>query len=118
MILVVVIIFCIKYSINREVNVVLSLQLSVVGWHGGRGICWNWCWGISRGWGISWSWGIGWGRGMVSLFVLDEALVGAGDTLVLDVSVVLLVLVNKVVHDLSPAVGQLHSVLTCNTLTG
>ena len=108
MILVVVIIFCIKYSINREVNVVLSLQLSVVGWHRGRGICWNWCWGIS------WSWGIGWGRGVVSLFVLDEALVGAGDTLVLDVSVVLLVLVNEVVHDLGPAVGQLNSVLTWN----
>ena len=50
--------------------------------------------------------------------VVDEGCVRAGDSLVLDVSVVLLVLVNKVVHDLSPAVGQLHSVLTCNTLTG
>lgn len=108
MILVAVIIFCIKYSINREVNVVLSLQLSVVGWHRGRGICWSWCWGISWGWGISWSWGV------VSLLVLDEALVGAGDTLVLDVSVVLLVLVNEVVHDLGPAVRQLNSVLTWN----
>ena len=72
-----------------------------------------------RGWGIGRCWGISWSRGVVSLLgVLEEALVRAGDTLVLDVSVVLLVLVNKVVHDLSPAVGQLHSVLTCNTLTG
>ena len=82
------------------------------------------CWSISRcrnNWsrGIGRCWGISWGRGRVSrLVVLEEGLVRAGDSLVLDVSVVLLVLVNKVVHDLSPAVGQLHSVLTCNTLTG
>ena len=52
---------------------------------------------------------------MVPLLVmLEKALVRAGHSLVLDVSVVLLVLVHEVVHDLGPAVGQLNSVLTWN----
>ena len=88
----------------------LSPYLSVVCWHWSRGIgrSWHyWCWSVGRSWSV-----------VPLLVMLEKALVRAGHSLVLDVSVVLLVLVNKVVHDLSPAVGQLHSVLTCNTLTG
>ena len=94
----------------------LSPYLSVVCWHWSRGIgrSWHyWCWSVGRSGGIGRSWSV-----VPLLVMLEKALVRAGDSLVLDVSVVLLVLVNKVVHDLSPAVGQLHSVLTCNTLTG
>merc|ERR1711944_214752 len=46
------------------------------------------------------------------LLMLDEGLVGADLPLVLHISVVLLVLVNKVVHDLGTAVRQLYTVLT------
>ena len=63
--------------------------------------CWHWCIGRGR------SWGIGRGRGMV----LDQGLVRAGNSLILDISMVLLVLIHKVVHNLDPAVWQLHSVL-------
>jgi len=45
------------------------------------------------------------------LMVFDETLVRAGNTLVFNISVVLFVLVNKVVHDLDSAVGKLHTVL-------
>merc|ERR1712117_912491 len=45
------------------------------------------------------------------LLMLDEGLVGADLPLVLHISVVLLVLVNEVVHDLGTAVGQLNTVL-------
>jgi len=44
--------------------------------------------------------------------VVDEGLVGAGNTLVLHVSVVLFVLINKVINNLSPAVGEVDNVLT------
>ena len=51
---------------------------------------------------------------MVSvLMVFDETLVRAGNTLVFNISVVLLVLVHEVVHDLYSAVGELHTVLAC-----
>merc|ERR1712079_853123 len=43
--------------------------------------------------------------------VLDQGLVRAGNSLILDISMVLLVLIHKVVHNLDPAVWQLHSVL-------
>merc|ERR1719264_2504646 len=43
--------------------------------------------------------------------VVDDGLVGAGNSLVLHVSVVLLVLIDKVVNDLSPAVRQVDHVL-------
>ena len=86
----------------------------MISWNWGWSISWNW----SRGWGIGWSWSIGWGRGIgwsrcvVSiLVVLDETLVRAGHPLVLDIGVVLLVLVHEVVHDLNPAVRELHTVL-------
>ena len=45
------------------------------------------------------------------LMVFDETLVRTGDALVFNISVVLFVLVNKVVHDLDSAVGKLHTVL-------
>ena len=76
------------------------------------------CWGIGRSRGISWCWGICWGRGiswgwgMVAILVVfDQRLVRAGNSLILDISMVLLVLIHKVVHNLDPAVWQLHSVL-------
>ena len=53
---------------------------------------------------------------MVSiLMVLDETLVRAGHPLVLDISVVLLVLVHEVVHDLDSAIRELHTVLACKS---
>merc|ERR550517_374996 len=44
--------------------------------------------------------------------VVDEGLVGAGNTLVLHVRVVLFVLINKVINNLSPAVGEVDNVLS------
>merc|ERR550532_1255662 len=44
--------------------------------------------------------------------VVDEGLVGAGNTLVFHVSVVLFVLINKVINNLSPAVGEVDNVLS------
>merc|ERR1719266_938665 len=44
--------------------------------------------------------------------VVDEGLVGAGNTLVFHVSVVLFVLINKVINNLSPAVGEMDNVLS------
>merc|ERR1712168_389045 len=61
----------------------------------------------SRGWSMV--------RGrsrVIRILMLDERLVGADLPLVLHISVVLLVLVNKVVHDLGTAVRQLNTVLT------
>merc|ERR1719284_637044 len=87
----------------------------MVSWSWSIGWCWSisWSWGISWSRGISWSWGICRSWSMVSiLVVLDQRLVWTGGSLVLDISVVLLVLINKVVHDLHSAVWQLHSVLT------
>merc|ERR1719242_331579 len=87
----------------------------MVGWSRSWSICWcrSWsiCWsrGISRGWSIGWSWGI--------FLLVNEALVGAGNSLVLDISVVLLVLVHEVVNYLGPAVRELHSVLTLNIVS-
>ena len=81
------------------------------------------CWSISRcrnNWsrGIGRCWGISWGRGRVSrLVVLEEGLVRAGDSLILDISMILLVLINKVIHNLHSAVRQLHSVLTYKTIS-
>ena len=89
----------------------------------GWGISWGWSigsrsWGIGWGRSISWCWGIGgWGGGMVSILVmLDQRLVRAGDSLILDISMILLVLIHKVVHNLNSAVWQLNSVLTYKTL--
>merc|ERR1712117_973349 len=49
---------------------------------------------------------------MVSILVVfEEGLVWAWSALILDISMVLLVLIHKVVHNLNPAVWQLHSVL-------
>ena len=54
--------------------------------------------------------------GMVTiLVVLDKRLVRTGDSLILDISMVLLVLIHKVVNNLGSAVRELHSVLTYNT---
>ena len=62
------------------------------------------------------NWSIGWSRCVVSiLMVFDETLVRAGNTLVFNISVVLLVLVHEVVHDLNPAVRELHTVLAWMT---
>merc|ERR1712117_1019219 len=59
------------------------------------------------------SWSIGRSRGMVTiLVVLDKRLVRTGDSLILDISMVLLVLIHKVVNNLGSAVRELHSVLT------
>ena len=92
---------------------------------------WSWSisrgWSICRGWSISWSWGIGrscnnwssmvsWSWGMVTFLVLDEGLVWAWGTLILDISMILLILIHKVVHNLNSAVWQLNSVLTYKTL--
>merc|ERR1719341_2786829 len=49
--------------------------------------------------------------------VVDEGLVGAGDALILDIGVVLLVLIHKVVHNLSPAVRQVDHILTLDNGT-
>merc|ERR1711936_894157 len=49
--------------------------------------------------------------------VVDEGLVGAGNPLVLHVSVVLFVLINKVINNLSPAVGEVDNVLTLDMRT-
>merc|ERR1719278_2476237 len=49
--------------------------------------------------------------------MVDEGLVGAGNTLVLHVSVVLLVLVHKVVDNLSPAVRQVNHILALDNGT-
>ena len=86
----------------------------MISWNWGWSISWNWSrgWGIGWSWSIGWGWGIGWSRCVVSiLVVLDETLVRAGHPLVLDIGVVLLVLVHEVVHDLNPAVRELHTVL-------
>ena len=84
----------------------------MISWNWGWSISWNW----SRGRGIGWSGDIGWSRCVVSiLMVLDETLVRAGHPLVLDIGVVLLVLVHEVVHDLNPAVRELHTVLAWMT---
>merc|ERR1719278_902800 len=49
--------------------------------------------------------------------MVDEGLVGAGNSLVLHVSVVLLVLVHEVVNDLSPAVRQVNHILALDNGT-
>merc|ERR1719239_472009 len=49
--------------------------------------------------------------------VVDEGLVGAGNTLILHVCVVLLVLIHKVVNNLSPAVRQVDHILTLDNGT-
>lgn len=75
-------------------------------------------WSIGRSRSMVWgrSWGICRGRGMVTvLVVLDKRLVRTGDSLILDISMVLLVLIHKVVNNLGSAVRELHSVLTYNT---
>ena len=85
-------------------------------------------WNRSIGWGRSMvrsrSWSIGRSRSMVGgrswgmvtiLVVLDKRLVRTGDSLILDISMVLLVLIHKVVNNLGSAVRELHSVLTYNT---
>merc|ERR1711936_157371 len=49
--------------------------------------------------------------------VVDEGLVGAGNALILHVSVVLFVLISKVINNLSPAVGEVDNVLTLDMRT-
>merc|ERR1719394_510521 len=50
---------------------------------------------------------------MISILVVfEQRLVWAWSTLILDISMVLLVLINKVVHNLHSAVWQLYPVLT------
>ena len=92
------------------------------GWN--RSIGWGRSMVRSRSWSIGWgrgmvrsrSWSIGWGRSMVTiLVVLDKRLVRTGDSLILDISMILLVLIHKVVNNLGSAVRELHSVLTYNT---
>ena len=100
--------------------------LGSVDW--GRGISWSW--GINWGWGINWSWGIGWSRGIGSdwdwgwsvgwnwgwgiswLGSIWLLWFWAWDSLVFDISVVLLVLVNVVVNNLGGAIGQGYTVLS------
>ena len=85
-------------------------------------ISWSWhiswsSWGICWSRGISWSWSISRGWSMVSiLVVLDQRLVWAWNSLILNISMVLLVFINKVVYNLDSAVWQLNSVLTYKTL--
>ena len=88
--------------------------LSMISWSWSWSISWSWSRSISWGWSrsISWSWSIGWSWSVVTILVVfDETLIRAGNPLVLHVSVVLLVLVHEVVHDLNSAVWELHSVL-------
>jgi len=105
---------------NKYINKDLATFLGMVG---GWGICWGRNRSISwgRSWSISWGrrmirgrgWSISRGRSMVAiLVVLDKGLVRAWDSLILDISMVLLVFIHKVVNNLSPAVRELHSVLT------
>merc|ERR1719188_1795023 len=54
---------------------------------------------------------------MVTFLVLDEGLVWAWSSLILDISMILLVLIHKVVHNLNSAVWQLYSVLTFDIVT-
>merc|ERR1712177_146289 len=66
----------------------------------------------------NWSWGIGWSWGMISILVVfEEGLVRAWSSLILDISMILLVLIHKVVHNLNSAVWQLYSVLTFDIVT-
>lgn len=72
----------------------------------GRGICWDWGRGIGRSWG------------MISILVVfEKRLVWAWNSLILDISMVLLVLINKVVHNLHSAVWQLYPVLTYKNMS-
>ena len=115
------IVFLISLFSNKYINKDLDPFLGMVG---GWGICWG------RGMVRSRSRSIGRGRSMIRgrgrcisrgrcmvaiLVVLDKGLVRAGDSLILDISMVLLVFIHKVVNNLSPAVRELHSVLTYNT---
>ena len=121
-----VIVFLISLLSNKYINRDVASFLGMVG----RG--WGIGWGRSmiggRGRSIGWSrsviWCrgrcIGWSRGMVGgrgrcmvtiLVVLDQRLVRTGDSLILDISMVLLVLIHIVVNNLGSAIRELHSVL-------
>merc|ERR1719468_834360 len=93
-----------------------------------RGMVGSRSWGICRSRGMigGRSWGISWGRGMVEgrswgmvtiLMVLDKRLVRTGDSLILDISMILLVLIHIVVNNLGSAVRELHSVLTFHIIS-
>merc|ERR1739847_236459 len=67
----------------------------------------NW---VSHNWSMMGHWVGNWvadKRGM-----LQQGLVRAGDTFVLNISVVLLVLINKIINNLGPTVRQLNPVLS------
>ena len=128
------IVFLISLFSNKYINKYLVPYLGMVGgwcvcW--GRGMIRGRSWSISRGrsmiGGRSWSIcrgrsvvggrsrSICRGRSMVAiLVVLDKGLVRAGDSLILDISMVLLVFIHIVINNLSSAVRELHSVLTYN----
>ena len=94
-----VIVFLISLLSNKYINRDVASFLGMVG----------------RGWGIGWGRSMIGGRGrcMVTiLVVLDQRLVRTGDSLILDISMVLLVLIHIVVHNLGSAIRELHSVLT------
>lgn len=112
------IVFLISLFSNKYINKDLAPFLGMVG---GWGICWDR--GMIRGRSRSISrdrsmiggrsWSICRGRSMVTiLVVLDKGLVRAGNSLILDISMVLLVFIHKVINNLSSAVRELHSVLT------
>ena len=113
------IVFLISLFSNKYINKDLDPFLGMVG---GWGICWG------RGMVRSRSIGrdrsmikgrgrcISRGRCMVAiLVVLDKGFVRAWDSLILDISMVLLVLIHIVVNNLGSAIRELHSVLTYNT---
>ena len=132
------IVFLISLFSNKYINKYLAPDLGVIRGRSrsrsisrGRGMIrgrsWSICWGRGMIRGRSWSisrgrsmvggrsWSICRGRSMVAiLVVLDKGLVRAGDSLILDISMVLLVLIHKVVNNLCSAVRELHSVLTYN----
>lgn len=94
-----VIVFLISLISNKYINRDFASFLGMVG----------------RGWSICRSRSMigSRGRGMVTiLVVLDKRLVRTGDSLILDISMVLLVLIHIVVYNLGSAIRKLHSVLT------
>ena len=111
-----VIVFLISLLSNKYINRDVASFLGMVG--RGRGIGRSRSMIGGRGRSISWGRSVIGGRGwsMVTiLVVLDQRLVRTGDSLILDISMVLLVLIHKVVNNLGSAIRELHSVLTYNT---
>jgi len=79
-----------------------------------RGVMSNW---VSHNRGVMSNW-VSYNRGVMSNWVankggvLQERLVRTGDTFVFNISVVLLIFINKVINNLGPAVRQLNPVLS------